>query len=458
MKSLLRETSKFKTFRRFIVIGLVLIQILILAACGKRENTDTSGTPSAAPTQSAKGDREITFWLNKYGGDPALQDAILTELTNEFYEKTGIRVKYSIIDWDQSLTKLTLASTGGECPDVYDIYFTASLLQMGDGKYGPAEIDDVIADLGADNYSEAGKSEVYHDGHWYGVPWRADTRILLYNKEYFKEAGIEAPPKNWDELMNFADRLTVRDNAGNIERSGLLWNVGNGRFDQTWKCLLEGAGGSILSEDYTKAAFNSDAGRDTLAMMRRPIDEYNVMPATCIDPSFDPIAEFMAGKAAMVLGVGSSVKRNIATMAPQIVDAVGGAVIPSKDGTGNSSVASAASFALMRGSKDPEAAKEFLRFLGSTEIMTRWTTTINMLNCNEAVMADPYFSEDEWLSVFGEQMKLAGPMDQPVASFSQMDAWPNGPLPKLVTDVMAGVDIQTAIEEAEAGVNKLLSE
>lgn len=457
----------FKSLRRFAAATLALALLLMLAACGgtpssqapaASQDASAAASSEAAPAQGTGEERVINFWLNKYGGDPAAQDAILTELTDEFYEQTGIRVKYSIIDWDQSLTKLTLASTGGEAPDVYDIYFTASLLQMGNGEYGPAEIDDVIADLGEENYSEAGKAESYHDGHWYGIPWRADTRILLYNKEYFAEAGIENPPTTWDEMMDYAEQLTVRDANGNIDRAGLLWNVGNGRFDQTWKCLLEGAGGSILNEDYTAAAFNSDAGRETLAMMRAPIDEYNVMPATCIDPSFDPVAEFMAGKAAMVLGVGASTKKNINTMAPQMADAVGAAMIPSKDGTGNSSVASAASFALMRGSKDPEAAKEFLRFLGSTEVMTRWTTAINMLNCNEAVMADPYFSEDEWLSVFGEQLKHAGPMDQPVASFSQMDAWPNGPLPKLVTDVMAGVDIQTAIDEAETNVNKLLAE
>lgn len=429
-----------------------------LTACGQSASStpaQSASTAASSQASTSEGAKEITFWCNPYGGDRAVQEQLMQELTDQFYEESGIKVKYSIIDWDQSLTKMTLACTGGECPDVYDIYFTASLLAMGGDDYGLAPIDDVIADLGEDQYPESARVESYQDGHWYGLPWRADTRAMLYNKEYFAEAGITEFPTTWEELFDVAEQLTVRDANGNIERAGLLWNVGNGRFDQTWRCLLAGVGGSILDETYSRANFNSPAGLESLSLMRAAIDDYQIMPATCIDPSFDPVAEFMAGKAAMVLGVGASTRQNIVNMAPQMTDAVGAALIPSKDGTGNSSVASAASFAAMKG-PNLEEAKEFLRFLGRKENMTKWAVTLNVLNCSTEVMSDPYFSEDEWMSVFAEQLTRAGNMDEPVPQFSQIDAWPNGPVPKMVTDVMAGVDVQTALAEGEQAVNELL--
>lgn len=440
--------------KKALALVLATGMALSLASCGASSSQEQA-TSNEAPSDGTEA-KEITFWCNSYGSDPSVQDQLLKELTDQFYEESGIRVKYSIIDWDQSLTKMTLACTGGECPDVYDIYFTASLLAMGSEEYGLAPIDDVIEELGADQYSEAGWVESYQDGHWYGLPWRADTRAMLYNKQYFEEAGITEFPQTWEELFDAAEKLTVRDEDGNIQRAGLLWNVGNGRFDQTWRCLLAGVGGSILDETYTKANFNSPAGLESLSLMRKAIDEYKVMPATCIDPSFDPVAEFMAGKAAMVLGVGASTRQNIMNMAPQMADSIGAALIPSKDGTGNSSVASAASFAAMKG-PNLEEAKEFLRFMGREENMTKWAVTLDMLNCSTKVMSDPYFSEDEWMSVFAQQMSRAGNMDEPVPQFSQIDAWPNGPVPKMVTDVMAGVDVQTALEEGEKAVNELLA-
>ena len=452
--------KRFALLKKAVAAVLSVGLLLGLAACGTvsaSQTPDAGSTPASHTSQTsaeANDAGEITFWCNTYG-DRAVQEQLLKELTEQFYEESGIRVRYSIIDWDQSLTKMTLACTGGEAPDVYDIYFTSSLLAMGDEKCGLAPIDDVIADLGEDQYSEAGRTESFQNGHWYGLPWRADTRVMLYNKEFFADADITEFPTTWDELFDAAEKLTVRDANGNLERSGLLWNVGNGRFDQTWRCLLAGAGGSILDETYSRANFNSPAGVESLGLMRAAIDEYGVMPATCIDPSFDPVAEFMAGKAAMVMGVGASTRQNIINMAPQMEDAIGAALIPSKDGTGNSSVASAASFAAMKG-PNLEEAKEFLRFLGRKDIMTKWAITLNMLNCSSEIMSDPYFSEDEWLRVFAQQMNRAGNMDEPVPQFSQIDAWPNGPVPKMVTDVMAGVDVETALAEGELAVNELL--
>ena len=208
-----------KVIRLIGVILAVTMMVAVFSACGSKQqssnSTQAQNTSSAGSTNSNE-PREISFWIQKYGSDPAAQETLLKEMTTNFESKTGIKVKYSIVDWGQALNKLTLACTGGEAPDVADIFFTASLIQMGGDKYGPMEIDDVAKEMGEESWFQAGKDEAYQNGHWYGIPWRFDTRVLLYNTEYFKEAGITSAPKTWDELIETGKKLTKTDAKGNI--------------------------------------------------------------------------------------------------------------------------------------------------------------------------------------------------------------------------------------------------
>ncbi len=57
----------------------------------------------------------------------------------------------------------------------------------------------------------------------YGIPWQRSTIILYWNKDAFKEAGLDpdVPPKTWAELEEFAQKLVKKDDAGNITRYGI---------------------------------------------------------------------------------------------------------------------------------------------------------------------------------------------------------------------------------------------
>jgi len=60
-------------------------------------------------------------------------------------------------------------------------------------------------------------------GKTWGVPFQRSTVVLYYNKDAFREAGLdpETPPKNWAEQVAFAQKLTKRDAAGNVTQWGI---------------------------------------------------------------------------------------------------------------------------------------------------------------------------------------------------------------------------------------------
>jgi sn-glycerol 3-phosphate transport system substrate-binding protein len=60
-------------------------------------------------------------------------------------------------------------------------------------------------------------------GNTWGIPFQRSTIVLYWNKEAFKEAGLdpEKAPANWQEEVAFAQKLTKRDGAGNATQWGM---------------------------------------------------------------------------------------------------------------------------------------------------------------------------------------------------------------------------------------------
>ena len=60
-------------------------------------------------------------------------------------------------------------------------------------------------------------------GKTWGIPFQRSTIVLYYNKEAFKEAGLDPnrPPENWKEMVDYAQKLTKRDASGRVTQWGV---------------------------------------------------------------------------------------------------------------------------------------------------------------------------------------------------------------------------------------------
>ncbi len=57
----------------------------------------------------------------------------------------------------------------------------------------------------------------------WGVPFQRSTVVLYWNKDLFKEAGLDPnkPPQNWDDTISMGQKLTKKDAAGNVTQWGI---------------------------------------------------------------------------------------------------------------------------------------------------------------------------------------------------------------------------------------------
>lgn len=60
-------------------------------------------------------------------------------------------------------------------------------------------------------------------GKTWGIPFQRSTVVLYWNKELFREAGLdpEKPPQSWAEQAEFAQKLTKRDASGAVSQWGI---------------------------------------------------------------------------------------------------------------------------------------------------------------------------------------------------------------------------------------------
>jgi sn-glycerol 3-phosphate transport system substrate-binding protein len=60
-------------------------------------------------------------------------------------------------------------------------------------------------------------------GKTWGIPFQRSTVVMYWNKEAFKEAGLDPnkPPTNWAELKDAATKLTKKDAGGKVSQWGV---------------------------------------------------------------------------------------------------------------------------------------------------------------------------------------------------------------------------------------------
>jgi sn-glycerol 3-phosphate transport system substrate-binding protein len=137
------------------------------------------------------------------------------------------------------------------------------------------------------------------DGHTWGVPFQRSTIVLYWNKDAFKEAGLdpEKPPATWDEHAAFAQKATKRD-RDRVTR----WGVeipGTGFTYWLFQALAIQAGAELANANGTKVNFNDPACAEALQYWTDLTKKYNAHPAGIVDWGTTP-RDFLEGKAAMI--------------------------------------------------------------------------------------------------------------------------------------------------------------
>ena len=176
--------------------------------------------PPAALAQT-----EVSFFYPVAVGGPITK--IIDGYAAEFEkENPGLKLKpiYSG-SYQESITKALTAVKSGE-PPVTSILLSTDMFTLID-EDAIVPFDDLIktADDRAwlKSFYPAFMENSQTGGKTWGIPFQRSTIVLYWNKEMFKEAGLDPnrPPANWKETLDYAQKLTKRDASGKVSQWGV---------------------------------------------------------------------------------------------------------------------------------------------------------------------------------------------------------------------------------------------
>ncbi|MEU0412613.1 extracellular solute-binding protein [Streptomyces griseorubiginosus] len=176
--------------------ALVASFALAATACGGSDSGDKADGPVT-----------ITWWdtSNATNEAPTYKALIKDfEAANK-----GIKVKYVNVPFDQAQNKFDTAAGASGAPDVLrsDVGWTPAFAKK--GYFLPLDGTEALADQA--KFKPNLIEQARYEGKTYGVPFVTDTLALVYNKQLFQKAGVEAP-KTWDDLKKAA--ATIKDKTG----------------------------------------------------------------------------------------------------------------------------------------------------------------------------------------------------------------------------------------------------
>jgi ABC-type glycerol-3-phosphate transport system substrate-binding protein len=104
-------------------------------------------------------------------------------------------------------------------------------------------------------------------GTTYGIANDSNTQLGFYRTDVFEKAGIETPPKTWDEVLAVAKELTVDTPAG--KQYGFTTNGKRGIFSSTlFGQMLFSYGGNWLDENNAPTLTTPEA-EEALSMIEK---------------------------------------------------------------------------------------------------------------------------------------------------------------------------------------------
>jgi len=165
---------------------------------------------------------DLTFYYPIAVGGP------LTKVIDNFvagFEREHPEVKVHAIyagNYDDARIKALAALKAGQ-PAQMSVLFSIDIYEL-------LEQDAIVAfdDIGADqkwlqSFYPALMANGTYKGKTYGIPFQRSTIVMYWNKDAFKEAGLDPQkaPATWAEMASMAAKLVKKDAAGNVSRWGV---------------------------------------------------------------------------------------------------------------------------------------------------------------------------------------------------------------------------------------------
>jgi putative chitobiose transport system substrate-binding protein len=357
----LRHRLSLKHILVIIVISLFSAFFLIQVSCARKDDVPPGKT-------------RLEFWTISL--KPTYIDYI-NGIINE-YQDQNPDVIVEWIDMPESviMQKLMATIAGGVAPDVVNL--NSNYSQILAQNYALVNMDEAVPQEKRELYFRNLWESASFEGNSYGIPWYITTRVIMYNREIFKSAGLDpdTPPKTWDDVMEYA-RIIRRE----TRQYGYMPAIR--MFED-----LAMHGVPIISSDKKQALFNSSEGIDVLSRYVRMKND-DIMPVETLAQGYaGSLNRYQSGNLGMIIA-GPTLLLRIKSDAPGVYANTNVAPMP----LGKAGVIPAATMNLVvpRASKNHDKAVDFALFVTNNDNQLAFCKLVPLLPSTIEAANDEFF-------------------------------------------------------------------
>jgi ABC-type glycerol-3-phosphate transport system substrate-binding protein len=415
----------------------------LLSACG-------IGVGSGGGGSGGGGDRiggEITFSTLQL--KPTFTNYINGVIKDFENQHSGVKVNWIDVPFEGAQEKIVADASGGTLPDVinlnpgyaYPLATRGTFLNM---DKEAADVKDEYVPGAWDAFKMPGV------GHGIALPWYLTIDLTLYNKAYFRQAGLdpEEPPTTFPEF--YADARQV---ARRTDHYGFAPALENRFLTDLAKLDVP-----IVSDDGKKAAFDTPEAVSYLENLVRLYKEKVMPPDSVGQDHRQEIDSYSAGQIALFPG-GPNFLTIIRQNAPNIADQTGvGPQITGKRGETDMAVMGI----LVPESSDNRAtAMAFAKFVTNGKNQIAFSKIVTIFPSILSALKDPYFTdvkgdkpEDVARKLSADQIPKARTLVSAVAD----DQFSNAVTDKAQAAILGQMSARQAISEAAQAATAVLQQ
>jgi multiple sugar transport system substrate-binding protein len=331
--------------------------------------------------------KEITINIVSSEDDPKSIEAV-NQIKAE-YEKLhpNVEIQYNTIGFNEVIQKtLTGAVTGESVGIIFDgpeqIHELAAR-----GLLEP--VDDVIDSIGRDDFEKMSLLKV--KGKTYFLPYYVCGFVMYYRADLFKKHGLQVP-KTWDQLLKAAEKLTEdTDGDGKVNRYGIAIPASRGYGTASFFIAFLYANGGTIMDPKGNLIWNSKPVKDTLEFYRK-LTKY--APPGISEYSYGEIMTALYSDAVAMSMYPARFLLQCERHNPQLLPVIEAMDYPNQTGNGNHRYATElAGAGIMKGIKNLDVAKDFLKFFMTGSRYTRWLNSvpIHFQSVKKSAFKDPAY-------------------------------------------------------------------
>lgn len=414
---------------------LCIICLLVFSAC----SNGTSGKKDKVT--------EIDFYFPVAVGGPVAK--IVDNLVAEFEdENPDIKVNANFGgSYAETMTQVMASVQGGNPPELA-VLFSIDLFTLLE--------NDVIEEMTP--LFEQDYFEDFYDGFManssvggkvWSLPFQRSTIVLYYNKDAFKEAGLdpEKPPASWDELVEYSEKLT-------IENGKKQWGLeipSTGYQYWMLQALALQTEENIMSYDGKETYFNAPHTKTAMQFYLDLGKKHKVMPEGVIEWATVP-SDFLSGKTAMMFHTTG----NLTNVKENADFDFGVSFLPANNQYG--SPTGGGNIYLFKDipEKNKEAAIKFMKFLTEPERVAQWSIDTGYVATRKSA-----YETDKLKKYVVDFPEALVAREQLEYSDSEMATYQNGEIQKILNDYIqsiltGGTSVEEGLEKAQQEAEKIL--